>query len=97
MSANQKDVGSSLTLTNFSSACNFGFVRLFFRKFFNVSKGSSLQFFDILQQNGRSKIPKGPLLHFLALCDLPETSKKFRKKGRYFFLIFSLFRHIATF
>ena len=29
------------------------------------------------------KLPKGPLLHFLALCDLPETektSKKFLKK-----------------
>ena len=39
------------------------------------------QFFDILQQNGCSKNPKGsPLLHFLALCDLPETSKKFEKK-----------------
>ena len=35
-----------------------------------------------LQQNGRSKNPKGPLLHFLAQCDLPETSKKFRNKIR---------------
>ena len=31
-----------------------------------------------------------PLLHFSALCDLPETSKKFRKKIGFFFSIFSL-------
>ena len=46
--------------------------------------------FDILQQNGCSKNPKAsPLLHFLALCDLPETSKKIRKL---FFSIFSFLR-----
>ena len=67
----------------------------FFRKFF--SKGSSLHFFDILQQNGRSKNSKGPPLHFSALCDLLETSKKFRKKfGTIFSHFFSLFRHSAT-
>ena len=34
-----------------------------------------------------------PLLHFSALCDLPETSKKFRKKIRnFFFSIFSFLR-----
>ena len=49
--------------------------------------------FDILQQNGCSKNPKtSPLLHFSALCDLPETSKKFRKKIRNFFSIFSFLR-----
>ena len=37
----------------------FGFVRLFFRNFFNVPK-KSFQFFDILQENECSKIPKGP-------------------------------------
>ena len=49
--------------------------------------------FDILQQNGCSKNPKAsPLLHFSALCDLPETSKKFRKKIGFFFSIFSFLR-----
>ena len=43
-------------------------------------------FFYILQQNGRSKNPKGsPLLHFLALCDLPETSKNSKKNMERFF------------
>ena len=58
MSVKQKDVGSSLTLDHFFCACNFGFVRLFFANLFNVSKGSPLQFFDIVQQNGVQKIPK---------------------------------------
>ena len=45
--------------------------------------------FDILQQNGCSKNPKAsPLLHFLALCDLPEPSKK----SEFFFSIFSFLR-----
>ena len=30
------------------------------------------------------KLPKGPLLHFLALCDLPETKKNFEKKFGFF-------------
>ena len=47
--------------------------------------------FDILQQNGCSKNRKGsPLLHFLALCDLPETSKKFRKKFPQFLVFWEL-------
>ena len=37
------------------------------------------------------KIPKRPLLHFSALCDLPETSKKFRKKFGNFFSQFLVF------
>ena len=50
--------------------------------------------FDILQQNGCSKNSKAyPLLHFSALCDLPETSKKFREKNsEIFFSIFSFLR-----
>ena len=44
----------------------FGTARPFFRKIFS-SKGPSLQFFDVLQQNGCSKIPKGPPFQFLAL------------------------------
>ena len=65
----------------------------FVTMFFYCSKGSPHQFFDILQQNGCSKNPKAsPPLHFSALCDLPETSKKFRKKSEIFFLIFSFLR-----
>ena len=33
-----------------------------------------------------------PLLHFSALCDLPEVQKKIRKKNRIFFSIFSFLR-----
>ena len=40
-------------------------------------------FFWYFATEGCSKNPKGsPLLHFLARCDLPETSKKIRKKIR---------------
>ena len=35
--------------------------------------------FPILQKNGCSKTPKGPLLHFSALCDVPETKKNSKK------------------
>ena len=38
--------------------CNVGFVRFYFEFF--VSKGSPFQFFDISQQIGFSKNPKGP-------------------------------------
>ena len=36
------------------------------------------------------KLPKGPILHVSALCDLRETKKKFKKfqKNRIFFSIF---------
>ena len=60
----------------------------FFSEFFLLFLPS---IFDILQQNGCSKNPKAsPLLHFLALCDLPETSKKIQKKSDFFsqFLVF---------
>ena len=63
----------------------------FFSEFFLLFLPS---IFDILQQNGCSKNPKAsPLLYFLALCDLPETSKKFRKKiWKIFSSIFSFLR-----
>ena len=35
--------------------------------------------------------PKGPPFTFLALCDLPETSKKIRKEIRKFFLKIEFF------
>ena len=61
-------------------------------------KGPPSIFFDILQQNGRSKSSKGsPLLHFSVLCDLLETFKKFGKKSAKFFSVFfPIFRHSAT-
>ena len=47
------DTGSKFLFFDFS---------FFFRKFFNVSKGSRLQFLKIFCNNNRySKIPKGPL------------------------------------
>ena len=48
-------------------------------------------FFPILQKNRCSKTPKGPLLHFSALCDLPET-KKFQKIR----IFFQFFPHAGT-
>ena len=91
MSVKQNDVGSSpahdqkLFMQVFICL-----VRLFLAIFLNVSKGSPFHFFPILQKNGCSKTPKGPLLHFSALCDLPETKKskkiekKFKKKSNSF-------------
>ena len=46
----------------------FGFVRLF-RKFFPVSKGPILQFFDILQLTGFSKSPKRHSFHNFWHCE----------------------------
>ena len=78
----------------------FGTVRLF--KFLNflhnffIAAKAYHQFFDVLQQNGCSKMPKrSHLLHFLALCDLPETSKKISRKIRNFVL--SLFSFLRAF
>ena len=50
----------------------------FFSKFFFVSKGSPLQFFAVLRQNGCWKIPKGPPFQFFsALWDFFFENKKF--------------------
>ena len=58
----------------------FGFVRLF-RNFFEClhSVPPSI-FFLFCKRMDFQKLPKGPLLHFLALCDLPETKKYFEEK-----------------
>ena len=45
--------------------------------------------FSILQKNGCSKTPKGPILHFSALCDLPETNFFNR-------IFFQFFPHAGT-
>ena len=51
---------------------------------------------QLLQQNGCSKNPKGStFLHFSALCDLPETSKKLSKNNSEFF--FSIFDFLRAF
>ena len=96
MSAKQKDVGSSLTLDIFC-ACNSGFVRLIFVNFLNLSKvpppfifflfckfppfRPPFNFFDILQQNGRLKIPKGPPFTFFGTMRLTGDFKKNSKKS----------------
>ena len=77
MSAKQKDVGSSLTLDQIFCACNFGFVRLFSQIFLMSPKGPPFIFLIFCNRMDVQKILKDPLLHFSALCDLPETSKKF--------------------
>ena len=52
-------MGSSLALDQ-NFLCMFFSIVTFFRKFFDVSNGSSFNlFFDILRQNGCSKNPKG--------------------------------------
>ena len=74
-----------MRLSSFFRHCETDFSRIFLLFLPSI--------FDILQQNGRSKNPKAsPLLHFSALCDLPETSKKFRVKFGFFFSIFSFLR-----
>ena len=79
----QKDVGSSLALDqNFSLHISVRLSATFFAKFFIVPKGSPFIFFLFCKRMDVPKIPRAPLLQFLALCDFLETSKKFRKKFR---------------
>ena len=75
-----------MRLSSFFRHCETDFFRIFLLFLPSI--------FDILQQNRCSKNPKAsPLLHFSALSDLPETSKKFQKKIRkFFFSIFSFLR-----
>ena len=80
----EPDSGTSL-------AGYFGFVRLF-GNFFQCLQRVPLQFFFYFAKEWMFKnSQRAPLLHFLALCDLPETKKnrqKFRKKNRIFFQFF---------
>ena len=58
---------------------------------------SPLQCFAILQKNGYSKTPQGLLLHFSAVCDLPETKKYFEKKfQKKLGFLFPFFSHAGT-
>ena len=76
MSAKQKDLDSNLTLDQFFCACNLGFVRLFSQIFLMSPKGPPFIFLTICNRMNVQKSQRVPLLHFSALCDLPETSKK---------------------
>ena len=97
MSAKQKDVGSSPA--HDQKLFCAGFFRLgetFFRKFFKCLPRAPPSVFSILQKNVCSKTPKCPLLHFSALCNLPETKKIQEKNFKKFkiglFFIFFLTR-----
>ena len=94
MSAKQQDVDSSpVHDQKIFCAGFFGFVNFFFANFFNDSKRSPLHFSLFCKTMDVQKLPKGPLLHFSALCDLPETKKieKIKKNG-----FFQLFPHACT-
>ena len=93
MSAKQKDVGSSpVHDQKFFVQVFFGLVRLFFANFLNVFKGSPFIFFLFCKRMYVQKLPKAPLLHFSALCDLPKKfEKKFEKIG-----FFPIFSHAGT-
>ena len=67
------------------------FFRLCETFFANISKGSTLHFFCLFcKRMDAKKLPKGPILHVSALCDLRETKKNLKnfKKNRIFFSIF---------
>ena len=83
-------MGSSPALDqNFFVQIFFGFVRLYSQIFLMSPEGPPFIFFLFCSMDVQ-KLPNDPLLHFSALCDLPET-KKFEKKFKkieflYFFL-----------
>ena len=51
----------------------FGTMRLCFLKFFDCTKGSPLQFFNILEHNRCLKIPRGPPFRFFGTRRLFKT------------------------
>ena len=74
----------------------FGIVRLFFQKFFNVSKESPFRVFWYFATEYMSIMPKGsPLLLFSALCDI-FWKKKYSKTKKKFLRFLSL-RYSADF
>ena len=57
--------------------------------------GPPFIFLSIWQKKDVKKLPKGPILHVSALCDLRVTNKifeKFQKKG----IFFSIFPQTGT-
>ena len=96
MSAKQKDVSSSPSHDQkYFCAGFFGLVRLYFTNFFNVSKGSPLHFFPILQKSGCSKTPEAPFhifRHYATYRRPKNFRKKFRKKiSKKFGFVFQFF------
>ena len=75
-SAKQKDVGSTLALDQNFFCMIFRLCETFFRKFFKISPKGSPSFFLFCNRMDVQKSQRVPLLHFSALCNLPETSKK---------------------
>ena len=51
----------------------------FFRSFFYCLQRVPFHFFQFCKRMDVQKLPKAPLLHFSALCDLPETKKNSKK------------------
>ena len=102
MSAKQKDVGSSPAHDqNFFVQVLFRLGETFFAIFYMSPKGPRFIFFLLCKRMGVQKLPKATLLHFSALCDLPETKKnskeKFRKKNsKKFGFSFKFFPHAGT-
>ena len=81
-------MGSSPAMTKIFCANFFRLCETFFA---NISKGSTLHFFCLFcKRMDVEKLPKGPILHVSALCDLRETKKIWKKiqKNRNFFSIF---------
>ena len=97
MSAKHKDVGSSFAhdQKNFC-ACFFRLGETFSANFLNVSKRSPLHFFLFCKRMVVQKLPKAPLLHFSALCDLPETKKISKKNFQKIQIFFQFFPHAGT-
>ena len=96
-------MGSSPTLTKNFLCWFFGLCDTFFRKIFNVCKGSPFIFSYFAKDRLCSKTPKGPLFHFSALCDLPEANKisikiqkKFGKNTKKIRIFFQFFSHAGT-
>ena len=92
MSAMQKDVGSSPALDQKTFVqVFFGLLRLFSANFLNVSKGSPFIFSYFAEEWMFKNSQRQPLLHFSALCDLPETKKNFEKNFKKIQIFFNFF------
>ena len=92
MSAKQKDVVPVPPLTK-NFLCRFFWLCETFFAIFLMSPKGPPSFFLFCKRMDVQKLPKGPLLHFSALYDVPET-KKIRKKIKNG--IFHFFPHAGT-
>ena len=83
----------TMRLSPFFWHCETVQISHFFPNLFYCSKGSPINFLIFCNRMDVQKNPKGsPLLHFLALYDLPETSEKFERKSEKVFSFFESFR-----